>query len=71
MAPGVLEGAPDLGDQHIQVRVHDIGIRPDPSMEVGLVQHPRPLLDQRRQQIECLGGQADLASAAMQKLPRG
>jgi hypothetical protein len=68
--PGVLERAPDLRDQHIQVRVHDVGIRPDPSMEVGFVQHPRPMLDQRSQQIERLRGQADLAAAAMQKLPR-
>jgi len=40
-------------------------------VELGLVQHRRPLLDQRGEQIERLWGQADLAPAAMQKLPRG
>jgi hypothetical protein len=71
VAPGVLERAPDLGDQHIQVRVHDIRVRPDPPVKVGFVQHVRPLLDQRGQQVERLWRQAYLASPAMQKLPRG
>src|SRR5712691_3025188 len=71
VAPGVLERAPDLGDEHIQVCVDDVGVWPDPSVELGLVQHRRPLLDQRGEQIERLWGQADLAPAAMQKLPRG
>jgi hypothetical protein len=40
-------------------------------VQVSLVEHRRPPLDERRQQIERFRRQTDLASAAMQKLPRG
>ena len=48
VAPRIPERTPDLGDQHIQVRLHDVRIRPDPSVELGFVDDSRPLRDKSR-----------------------
>ena len=66
---GVLQSPPDLADEDVEVRVHDIGVRPDPGLQLGFLHDARALVDQTPQQVEGLGRQVELGTVA-KELPR-
>jgi len=70
----VTAGAPDFGNQHIEVGLDDERVRPDLRKEIGLRHHVRPVCEQNSQQIERLRRQVHFllrqAGRASYELPR-
>jgi hypothetical protein len=65
----VLHRFPDFADQHVQIRIADVGIGPDSCVQLGLSEDLRPPFEQNPEQVEGLRGKVDLELLAAQ-LPR-
>src|SRR5262249_26976742 len=65
-----VQRAPELGDQPRQARLGDVGVAPDARLQLVLGDGVGPVLQQRAQQLEGLGGEVDGAVAANEKPPR-
>jgi hypothetical protein len=50
------EGAPDFSDQNIQIRFHDVTVRPECPEEIVFTDDVRPACEQEAQQVERFRG---------------
>src|SRR6185436_7138206 len=62
----VAEGAPDLADQDVEIRVNHVRVRPDSGVQVALVHDLRRVLDQGTQEVERFRRQVDFTVAGQQ-----
>jgi hypothetical protein len=65
----VSERAPNLGNQYVQAAVHHVRLGPHLRVQIGLLEHFRPVLEEQAKQVEGFGGQMEGGLAPAQ-LPR-
>ena len=64
LSRAVAERPPNFTDEDVEIRIHDVGIRPDSCLEPGLVEDLWPALDEGAEQVERLGRQVNVRGAA-------